>query len=344
MNPGNITISSSLLIPLMSFATGKGVLHEDLCNDSGVNSELLFDADARIGVLDADRLVASAARLTSEHNLVSNVGYRLGTRSCNLLQHLMIVSPDLHSATLQQNKYHRLFSDEAGPQLIIDTQSKMATIEYFFEPSSCVEGSQLRVLIVMAAHLNWLKFKCGKQFEAKQVSLTIPAPKEGNQHLLLSFGCPLQFDQPRNTIEFDESHLYKKCLYHNQHLQRLMERQCDNQLQQMSSDHHQIANELRAALQTGQLDYRSNIEQAAELFGVSTRTLNRYLKTEGTHYKNLLSEERIALASRLLRESEHSIEDVAYSVGYSCRRSFDRAFTQAVGISPAAARKQTVTN
>ncbi len=103
-----------------------------------------------------------------------------------------------------------------------------------------------------------------------------------------------------------------------------------------------MANTLREALQVGQLGYRSNIEQAAELIGVSTRTLNRYLKSEGTNYKKLLSEERIALASQLLRDSKRGIEDVAFDVGYSSRRSFDRAFTQVVGISPAAARKQSL--
>ena len=342
MNPGNYTISSSLLIPLMSFASGKGVLHEEICNDSGVDSELIHDADARVRVIDADRIVASAARLIDEPSMAAKVGYRLGTRSCNLLQHLMIVSPDLSVATQQQQKFHRLFSDEAGPVLTVDQDRKQASIEYFFTPSTCTEGSQLRTLISMTGHLNWLKFKCGKSFRANSVYLTVPKPEKGADQILLSLGCPVFFNQNQNSIQFDETHLYKESLYHNQHLQTLMEKQCENLLQQLGSEHHQVANALREALRVGQLDYRSNIEQAADLIGVSTRTLNRYLKSEGTNYKNLLSEERIALASQLLREGKRGIEDVAFDVGYSSRRSFDRAFTQAVGISPAAARKQSL--
>lgn len=324
----------------MSFASGKGVLHEEICNDSGVDSELIHDADARVLVRDADKLVASAERLTGEPNLALKVGYRLGTRSCNLLQHLMIVSPDLATATRHQQAFHRLFTDEDAPVLTVDKENQIAEIQYFFLPSTCIEGSRSRILTCMAGHLNWMRFKCGKSFQAQCIRLTIPEPNMGKAQLEYSFGCPVLFNQQKNSIQFHESFLYKESRYHNQHLLALMEKQCQSLLERLGNEKHQVANKLREAFQSGLLDYRSNIEQAADFIGVSTRTLNRYLKSEGTNYKNLLSEERIALASRLLREGHRCIEDVAFDVGYSSRRSFDRAFTQAVGISPAAVRKQ----
>ncbi len=327
----------------MSFANGKGVLVQDICNDSGVDSQLVQDADARVSIMDADKLVASAFRLTGEPSMPIKVGYRLGTRSCNLLQHLMIVSPDLASATRQQQKFHRLFTDEQPPMLSIDSAAQQATMEYFFESSGCLEGSQQRILISMTGHLYWLRIKCGKHFTPLRMELTIDEARMGRAQLEYSLGCPVQFNAARNAIVFDERNLYVESPFHNQHLLALMEKQCEVLTQRLGSQQHYVANALRSALQNGALDYRANIEQAADFIGVSTRTLNRYLKSEGTNYKTLLSEERIALASRLLREGERCIEDVAFDVGYSSRRSFDRAFTQAVGISPAVARKQPLT-
>ena len=343
MNTGNHTISSSLLIPLMSFANGKGVLIQDICNDSGVDAQLVHNADARVTIADADKLVASASRLTGEPSMPVKVGYRLGTRSCNLLQHLMMVSPDLASATRQQQKFHRLFTDEQPPVLSIDHDGQRATMEYFFESSGCVEGSQQRILISMTGHLHWLRMKCGKHFTPLLMELTINEPTMGQQSLETSLGCAVRFNAARNAIVFDERNLYVESVFYNQHLLALMEKQCAVLAQQLSSQEHYVANALRHAMQNGQLNYRANIEHAAEFIGVSTRTLNRYLKSEGTNFKTLLSEERIALASRLLRESECCVEDIAHDVGYSSRRAFDRAFTQAVGMSPAAVRKQAMT-
>ncbi len=110
----------------------------------------------------------------------------------------------------------------------------------------------------------------------------------------------------------------------------------------LDSQSTRVAHSIREALREGRLSYRLSIEQAADYIGVSARTLNRYLAKEGTHFKNLLNEERIALANKLLVQSSSCLEDIAQDVGYSSRRSFDRAFSLAVGYSPAQVRNKGV--
>ena len=64
----------------------------------------------------------------------------------------------------------------------------------------------------------------------------------------------------------------------------------------------------------------------ASRLGTSKRTLQRKLETEGRSLRALVSEVRRDLATKLLKESEDSIEQVALKVGYSDLKAFNRAF------------------
>jgi len=122
----------------------------------------------------------------------------------------------------------------------------------------------------------------------------------------------------------------------------LMEKETLAMKLMLGSQSTRVANTIRDALKEGRLSYRLGIEQAAQYIGVSGRTLNRYLGNEGINFKSLLNQERIALANKLLTEGNKSLEDIALEVGYSSRRSFDRAFTLCVGYSPAQARNKVL--
>jgi transcriptional regulator GlxA family with amidase domain len=63
-----------------------------------------------------------------------------------------------------------------------------------------------------------------------------------------------------------------------------------------------------------------------------------YQKTNQT-MNDFLSEIRILEAKKLLRDTEESIEEIAYRCGYGNYRSFDKAFKRKTGVSPGEYRK-----
>jgi len=87
-------------------------------------------------------------------------------------------------------------------------------------------------------------------------------------------------------------------------------------------------------------DGSPTVELAAELAGVSVRTLQRRLKQTNLSFSALIKQARFERASVLLREGERKIIDVAYCIGYSDPAHFTRAFKQIAGISPADYRHQ----
>lgn len=82
------------------------------------------------------------------------------------------------------------------------------------------------------------------------------------------------------------------------------------------------------------------IGQAAELAGMSTRSLQRKLAEQGCSYSSLVQEARYEIACGLLADPGVKIIDVAFAAGYEHPQHFARAFRHMAGVSPRAYRRQ----
>lgn len=82
------------------------------------------------------------------------------------------------------------------------------------------------------------------------------------------------------------------------------------------------------------------LDQLALHFGYTTRSMARYFeKNVASSFKDIVSHLRFHQACIYLRETTRPIKDIAFSIGYAERSSFDRAFKQKYRISPVAYRQ-----
>ena len=82
------------------------------------------------------------------------------------------------------------------------------------------------------------------------------------------------------------------------------------------------------------LDATVDVEGAARLLGVGSRTLQRQLAQENFTYRGLVLQLRMQRASDLLRESSEPVTSIAFALGYSDVTSFSRAFREWAGVPP----------
>lgn len=80
------------------------------------------------------------------------------------------------------------------------------------------------------------------------------------------------------------------------------------------------------------------IGQAADLAGVSVRTLQRRLADEGVAYSEVLQQVRGELAAEMLADTDLSIEQIAKQLGYSTVSNFSRAYHRWTGKRPSEVR------
>lgn len=95
-----------------------------------------------------------------------------------------------------------------------------------------------------------------------------------------------------------------------------------------------VRREIRDMLPSG----RVSAEAVAGRLRVSTRSLQRKLKDEGTSFQAILDETRAALALIYLRDRKLSTEETSFLLAYRDPNSFYRAFSDWTGMTPAEAR------
>ncbi|MFA0058009.1 helix-turn-helix domain-containing protein [Vibrio echinoideorum] len=76
-----------------------------------------------------------------------------------------------------------------------------------------------------------------------------------------------------------------------------------------------------------------NIEWFATMLGMTKRTLQRNLKSENIFFKKAKEQVREEKAKQLLKETDLSVQEISWQVGYSDLSNFNRAFKGWVGIT-----------
>jgi AraC-like DNA-binding protein len=82
----------------------------------------------------------------------------------------------------------------------------------------------------------------------------------------------------------------------------------------------------------------AKVETVADALELSPRTLQRRLETEGTSFQEVLDGVREQLAMSYLVNDSLTVSEIAYLLGYSELRAFDRAFRRWTGKTPVAWR------
>ena len=76
---------------------------------------------------------------------------------------------------------------------------------------------------------------------------------------------------------------------------------------------------------------RFGLENVAEEFGISGRTLQRNLSSENTSFNQLVKDIQKIMTFNYLETKELSIDEIAYLVGYTEISSFYRTFKKWTG-------------
>ena len=87
---------------------------------------------------------------------------------------------------------------------------------------------------------------------------------------------------------------------------------------------------LREALKQGE----PNVERLAKRLSLSGRTLQRRLGQLKTSFQEVLDHVRFDLARQYLKDARLDLTQIAYLLGYSELRAFDRAFRRWASKSP----------
>ncbi len=177
------------------------------------------------------------------------------------------------------------------------------------------------------------------QVPLMQVCLTIPRPAQDSHRYTETFGAPVQFNASHNVLAL-----------HPRALLMRLETGDSRRFLQLCRDVRQGSLEpgtarlwedaLRAWIVCAIEEGGPVTQDAACVdFGITSRTMQRRLRSLGINFLALRARTRLQLGARLLRETRLPITRIAQQLGFSETSAFSRAFRQDEGCSPQAYRQ-----
>lgn len=156
------------------------------------------------------------------------------------------------------------------------------------------------------------------------------------------FGAPVRFDAPQNCARFPAEILDWPVPNADTSLFPVLARHAEQLLAAREREARQpeIINAVREKIVALLAHDSARLGDVADALGSTPRTLQRKLAEAGTSYQTVLDATRRELAEQYLREPGMTMTEVAFLLGYREQSSFNHAFRDWYGTTPAAWRER----
>lgn len=197
--------------------------------------------------------------------------------------------------------------------------------------------------IVESLLLSFHRYHCWLANEfvhIERVDLNYPKPDYGDEHRFVFYGAPVHYNQNQNALHFSRKSLDLPCNRSRKEFIDLQQQPATHILTQPRQS-RSISIKVRLWMEKIFREGRGFpvLEEASQHLGLSQQTLRRRLGASGYSFQKLKEDTRRDIAILYLKESEYSIEEIAFRLGFSEACTFIRAFKKWTGLTPLAYRK-----
>jgi len=332
-HPG--TLSSQIARAIVAFAASRGVAPEELLAIGRVDEAELADIDGRVPVSTMLALWDAAPRLAGEPNFGLLLGDATGAAGAPLLGKLFMAHATLGAGLARVQELLRVANDVNGLGSAVDGDRVRV---FFTDIDPSLPLPRQAAEYGAAAFVSIARAAGGDDLSPVEVAFGHAAPGDVAAHARV-FRAPVRFGAPRSELVYLAKDLERPSRAHDPMLVELLERQAQAALDRLPA-RVSFVSRVREALSVLLPGGRADLDAVAARLKLGGRTVQRYLKDEGTSFQEVLDDVRRTLAEAYLRDRDHSIAEVAILVGFSDQAAFHRAFVRWTGETPGARRKR----
>ena len=310
----------------------EGIEPARLLVGTGLSAADLADPANRMTVAQQIRIYANAAELTNHRPIGLLNGRNVMPHHHGVWGYAMQTAANLGQSIRIFNQYF----DVVGPiaRQILQIEGSLARwISVDVLPTE--PARRVGVEEMLSGNYTLLRQLTDGAFHLRALWLDYPEPAEKAEYERL-FGCEVYFRKGSIEMRFDASLLNLKLKSADPESRRACEERCQDMLNRLGRG-VDIVDRVRRIIYENACD-RRDIDSVAANLCVSARTLRRRLKEAGTTYRTVLREVQEALAVDYLTDTDISIDEIAYLLGYSDTSNFRHAFKQWTGLTPSAYR------
>ena len=238
-------------------------------------------------------------------------------------------SPDLNVAARRLAQHKKLI----GPMRLSVVQSETETVLKITWPPDVTPPWSLSTTELVF----WVTLaRLCTRAPIRPLRVTSPDPPDDSEAYRDYFGVAVT-NGPAWAVAFSAQDATRPFLTANDRMWSFFEPELRRRLSELeagTSAQERVRASLLERLPTG----AGSMRAVAYDLAMSTRTLQRRLRDEGTTFQGVLNETRESLALHYLAESDLPAGEIAFLLGYEDTRSFYRAFRAWTGTTPELAR------
>lgn len=333
-NAEQMTIIAGVASAVSVHASSYGIDIEPICVTLGLDPDLLQSMTARASLDKVCRLLEACAALGGDEafGLKCVTAYERG--ASGPFGYGLIVAPDLRS--LVEFLEEHVPGATSSSYFTRETSETATTLRLTFSPL-VIERDQyvdMAIAMVMARIRDIL----GPRTDAIAIELERPAPRDiAVFHRYMS--RQVTFSGRMNSVTLPLELLDAVNPNGDARLFELMHLQCRNLLPPPGPPHEAFTANVRGYLKLRIAEPELSLKEMARHFQLSERTLQRRLSEQGTSLNDLRDEIRRDMSLTLLKETNLSISEICYRLGYSAPSAFSRSVSRWFGHSPRAVRE-----
>src|SRR5271165_5953047 len=271
----------------------------------------------------------NAIRLS--RNFAFLTGLRTHVASYGMYGFAILSSMDFRQTMQFVVRYHQLatpvvklrFADEAGRAIW--------TIDPLPHPAVDARLYRFIVELQFGVHISLHRDVMGSSFHPTSLQVTFD-PSRPEAQYEKDFGCPVAFRQPANRLVFDAAWLDGTPELGNEVTYASVLSLCED-LHDRLPHRVGVAGKVRGFL-LAKLGRHMSLEDAAAHLGAPERTLRRKLREEGMSFREILDQLRAEVSVKYLRDTQMTMDDIAYALGFSETANFRHAFHRWKRASP----------
>lgn len=322
----------------------------DLLADEGIpTAEALADIALTPGQLRSPATKVSTAqvlqsyrnavRLSQNPRFAYHAGSKVSVSTYGIYGFAILSSPDFRETMAFAMAYHQL----ATPLMEVCFKEEGSTAAWIVRPAPYLDVDDLLYRFIvefqMAAHLSLHRNIMGPAFKPTLIDYALGQSHDDRSGTAF-FDCPVLHGKPENRFAFDAAWLDLKPDFGNEITHTELTQLCDGLLKELELGAG-IAGEVRRLVLAG-LPGLIGFGRIARCLNMSERSLRRKLQEEGTSFRQLVDELKAQLAVKYVHDTNLSIEEIAFALGFSDAASFRHAFRRWTNIPPHAYRTAKV--
>lgn len=324
----------SSFLPFVKFLDQLGSPTERLLQQAKVPRFALGNPEALLPLHQCFAFVEQVVRLEGIENLGILVGQKTQIADLGLFGHLLCQSLTLYELLITLEQMVNTF--DSGEQMWIAQQGDRVWLHHRFNSPPTLGNQQAR-LYSMMLYLKACQLVLGQDWRPIAIQLQMNPPKSLTD-LKLFADIQLYFDPSSSAIIFPRS------LFSLPPQPRVLPYtalyQSDSEMLQSSAPSSDFLESLRQLLRSLLRDGYPNIDLAAEMAGMSSRSLQRRLAENDLSYSHVIEKVRFEMAAELLQDADIKLIEISAELGYTDAANFTRAFKRWAGISPREFRNQ----